>query len=102
MIVKVCVNGVDAVNPFVIVALTVAVPAAVVFNVDPVTVAPVVPALTRLHVIVLLVALVGLTVPVNARATPAVAVSDTPVIDVTGTNGAVTVIAKFCVNGVVY
>ena len=53
------------VAPFVIVALTVAVPAAVVFRVLPLMVAPVVPALNTLHVMVLLVALLGATVPLS-------------------------------------
>jgi hypothetical protein len=86
--------------PFTIVARTETVPAAVVFNVLPLMVAPVVPALTTIQVIVLLVAVAGLTVPVSASPVPAVAVEGTPVMLVTATKGggvAVTVIEKSCV-----
>ena len=73
--------------PFSIVAKIVAVPAAVVFNIHPPPegemVAPVVPALCTLHVMVWLVALLGTTVPVNSNGVPAVAALGTPVMSVT-------------------
>jgi hypothetical protein len=76
------------VKPFVIVALTVTVPAAVVFSVLPVIVAPVVPAFWTLHIIgAWFVASDGTTVPVRVRGVPAVAVVGTPVILVTAVNG---------------
>ena len=70
--------------PFVMVANMVAVPSAVVLKMLPVMVAPVVPALCTLHVMVWLVALLGTTVPVNSNGVPAVAALGTPVMSVTG------------------
>ena len=70
--------------PLTIVALTVTVPTAVVLSVFPLIVAPVVPALTMLHAIVLFVALDGFIVPVSVSCVPAVAVVGTPVMLVTG------------------
>jgi hypothetical protein len=66
------------------VALMVAVPAAVVLRIlPPVILAPVVPAVTTLHIMVLLVALLGTTVPVNVSGEVAVAVVGIPVMSVT-------------------
>ena len=62
-----------AAAPPAMVALTVTVPAAVVWRVFPVMAAPVVPALTTVHAIVLFVTPAGFTVPVSGRAVPAVA-----------------------------
>ena len=76
------------------VALMVAVPTAVVFNVLTLIVAPVVPALTTLHAIVLFVAAAGFTVPVSVSGVRAVAVVGTPVMLVTGICTALTVIVK--------
>ena len=56
-----------AVSPLTIVARTVTEPAAVVLSVLPLIVAPVVPALCTVHVMFLLVALVGSTVPLSVR-----------------------------------
>jgi hypothetical protein len=51
--------------------------------------------LTTLHVIVLLVAVDGATVPVRVRGVPTVATLETPVMSVTGTNAALlTVMVK--------
>ena len=83
-----------AVKPLVIVALIVTVPAADAFSVLPLIVAPVVPALTTLHVIVWFVAFAGFTVPVSVSGVPAVAVVGTPVMLVTGLCAALTVIVK--------
>ena len=80
--------------PFAMVAVTVNVPEPVVFNVLPVMVAPVVPAFFTLQVMVLLVALAGVTVPVSVSGVPAVAVVATPVMSVTGKKAAFTVIVK--------
>ena len=49
----------------------------------PVMVAPVVPALCTLQMMVWLVALLGTTVPVNSNGVPAVAALGTPVMSVT-------------------
>ena len=76
------------------VALTVTVPALDVYNVLPLIVAPVEPAFTTLHVIVLLVAVVGVTVPVSVNDAPALTVAGTPVMFVTGVCGDVTVMLK--------
>ena len=70
--------------PLVIVAFTLTVPTAVVVKVLPLIVAPVVPALSTVHTIVLFVAFDGLTVAVNANGTPAVAVAGTSVMLDTG------------------
>ena len=80
-----------------IVALTVTVPAAVAFKVLPLMVAPVVPALRTLHVIVLFVALAGVTVPVSVSGVPAVAVAGTPAMFVTCIKESMTVTAQVAV-----
>ena len=68
VILKSCVKLVVAVAPFVIVALTVTVPADVVFRVlPPVMVAPVVPTFSTLQTMVRFVALFGVTVPLRVR-----------------------------------
>ena len=67
------------------VALTVAVPAAVVLKIAPEMVAPVVPAACTLHVMVLLVAWFGTTVPVRVSGVPAAVVAGTSEMSVTGT-----------------
>ena len=72
--------------PLAMVAVTVTVPAAVVFKVLPEMVAPVLPADFTLQTMVLLVALVGATVPVSVSGVPAVAAVGTPVMFVTATN----------------
>ena len=69
-------------------------PAAVVVSVLPLILAPVVPALATLHVIVLLVALEGSTIPVRVSGVPAVALVGMPVMFVTATKAALTVIEK--------
>ena len=75
VILKSWVKGVVAVKPFATVARICAVPALVTFRVLPLVIfAPVVPALCTLHVIVLFVALLGLTVPVSVKGVPTVAV----------------------------
>ena len=67
------------------VALTVAVPAPVVFKILPLVIfAPVVPAFCTLQTIVWLVALEGKTVPVSVRGSVAVASVGISVISVTG------------------
>ena len=86
-----------AVLPLIIVALTVTVPALGALKVFPLIVAPVFAAFTTLHVIAEFVALLGLTVPERVKFVPAVAVVGTPVMPVTGTCAAVTVIVKSCV-----
>ena len=70
------------------VAVTTAVPAAVVFKtlVPAAMVAPVVPAVLTVHVMVLLVALDGATVPVRVRGVPTPPVVGMPVIPVTPTH----------------
>jgi hypothetical protein len=66
------------------VAVTVTVPAAVVFRVFPLIVAPVVPALLTVHVMLLLVASMGETEPVRVRGVLAVPAVGTSVIIKTG------------------
>lgn len=83
VMVKLRVKLVVAVAPFIIVALTTTVPAAVVCSVFSLMVAPVVPGFCMLHDIVRLVALLGTIVPDKARGVPTVAVVGTPVIFVT-------------------
>ena len=83
--------------PLTIVALTVTVPAAVVFRLLPLMVAPVFPALATDHTIVLFVALAGFTVPVRVRAVPTVPLVGTPVIPVTGTMAVPTVTTQVAV-----
>ena len=94
-------NGVVAVSPLAIVAVTITVPAAVALSVLPEIVAPVVPASFTLHIIAWFEASAGVTVPVSASGVPAVAADGTPVISVTATYPAVTVMVKSCVYGVV-
>ena len=65
------------------VALIITVPAAVVFSESPMIVAPVVPELTTLHIIVVFEAFAGLTVPKSIKGVIAVAVVGTLVISVT-------------------
>jgi hypothetical protein len=82
------VKGVVGLAPFTMVALMVAVPAAVVLRIlPPVMVAPVVPAFCTLHTMVLLVAVVGTTVPVSVSGEVTVAVVGMPVMSVTATKG---------------
>ena len=102
MILKFCVYGVVGDAPFTIVAVIAAVPALVALNtpVEEFTAAPVPPALDTLHVMVLLVALPGFTVPVRVKGVPAVAAAGRFVMLVTGTNAALTVILKSNVKGV--
>ena len=73
--------------PSSIFALTITVPAAVVFNILlPVMVAPVVPGFSTVQTMVWFVALAGTTVATRAKGAPAVMVSgDVLLIDVTGT-----------------
>jgi hypothetical protein len=78
----------------VIVAVTVTVPAAVVFRVLPLKEVPVPPSVLTDQVMVWFVALDGATVPVKVSGVPAVAVVGTPVIFVTGINAAFTVMVK--------
>jgi len=70
-------------------------PADVVFKILPVIVTPVVPESNMVHVIVLFVALDGLTPAERNNDTPAIAVVGTPVIFVTGICAEFTVILKF-------
>jgi hypothetical protein len=74
----------------VIVAVTSAVPAVVVFRVLPLKEAPVPPSALTDQVMAWFVALDGATVPVKVSGVPAVAVVGTPVIFVTGTKGRLT------------
>jgi len=75
-----------AVKPFTIVALTVTTPDVVVFKILPPEIEPpAVLGLTTLHVIVLLVAVLGATVPVSVKGMPAVAAVGTPEMPVTAT-----------------
>ena len=67
MIEKSSVYGVPAALPLAMVAVTVTVPVAVVFRLFPLIVAPVVPGDFTDHSMVLLVALVGATVPERVR-----------------------------------
>ena len=83
-----------AVAPFAMVAVTVTVPAAVVFKVLPEMVAPVAPADFTLQTMVLLVASVGATVPVSVSGVPAVAVVGTPVMPVTALKAVLTAMLK--------
>lgn len=71
-------------TPFVMVALTVTVPALVVLSVLPLILAPVPPALCTLHVMAWFVAFIGTVLPDRLSGTPTVAVVGTPVIFVTG------------------
>ena len=81
-----------AVAPLVMLALTVAVPAAVGVSVFPLSVAiPEGAVETNDHAMVLFVALAGFTVPVSVSGVPAVAAVGTPVMPVTATNAGVTV-----------
>lgn len=94
-ILKVLVYGVPAADPSVIVASTVAVPAAVALKIlPPVIFAPVPPALATLHVMFWLVALFGATVPVSVSIAPAAADNGTPDMPDTGTNVKFTIISK--------
>lgn len=87
--------------PLTMVALTVTDPVLVVFSLfSLVIVAPVVPASTTLHVIVLFVAFVGCTVPVKVSCVPAFACVGTDSMLVTGTIPGCTLIVKVCVKGV--
>ena len=83
------------------VAVTMAVPAPVVFKVLPLLIlAPVVPALLTDQTIVWLVALLGVTVPLKVRGVPTVAVVGTLVIPDTATKVVpliLTVTVKVCV-----
>ena len=79
------------------VALTVTVPADVVFSILPLIVAPVVPAFTTLHIIVLFVAFGGFTLPDKNNGVTACVDVGTSVICVTGICDEVTVILKSCV-----
>ena len=84
-----------AVNPFAMVAVTTRGPAAVVFTVLPVMVAPVVPAvLTDQTIGALLVALSGSTVPERASAVPTTPVVGILLMPVTATNGLLNTISK--------
>ena len=76
------------------VALTVTTPDVVVFKMLPPEIEPpAVLGVTTLHVMVLLVALLGTTVPVSVSGRVAVAVVDTLVMLVTGTKSSVTSIS---------
>jgi len=100
---KSCVYAVPCAIPFAMVAVTVTVPAAVVFRVLPLMYAPVVPALLTVHAMVLLVALEGETVPERVRGVLAVPVVGTPEMLVTGTKAvleALIVMVKSCVYAV--
>ena len=66
-------------------------------RVFPERVAPVKPWSNTLQVMVLLVALAGSTVPERVSEVPAVAEVGRPVMSVTGTKAALTVIVKSCV-----
>ena len=82
------------------VAVTITVPAPLVFKVLLLILALVVPALLTVHIMVLLVALEGDTVPFKVTGVPAVADVDTPVMFDTATKAApppLTVMVKFWV-----
>ena len=82
---KSLVKSVDSVAPFIMVAVTVIVSADVVFRVESTIIAPVVPAFLTLQMMLLFVALVGVTVPERVRSVPAMAVVGPPVMSMTAT-----------------
>ena len=94
VMVKSCVYAIPCALPLAIVAVTVTVPAAVVFKMFPMILAPVVPALLTVHAMVLLVALDGTTVPTRVMAATAVPVVGMPMMLVTGTKLLLIVIVK--------